>query len=256
MKPVLALITARGGSQGIIRKNVRVVGGRPLIAWSIAAAQAAPSVGRIVVSTDDDEIAAVSREYGAEVPFRRPADLARDDSSHMAVVVHAVEWLADHDGYRPRYVLLLQPTSPLRTAEDIETAVRLAEEKGADSIVSVSDAEHAHPFLARKLTADGRLVDYLPATPSSGVPESRRQALPQAYFLNGAIYLTAREMLLRERSFQPERTWPYIMPTERSLQVDDLWELRVVDLILRDRAQAAGGPTEQRADATGNQPRG
>ena len=227
---VLALITARGGSKGLHRKNVLPLAGKPVIAWTISAALESPSLNRVVVSTDDEEIAQVSREWGAEVPFMRPAELARDDSPHMSVVDHAIRWLEANQKVRPDYVMLLQPTSPLRTTADIEAATQLALEKQADSVVSVCLTHH-HPYLTKKLAEDGTMADFMSATQ----PDLRRQALPPAYFLNGAIYLTRREVLLNEQTFHPVRTFPYVMPPQRSLQIDDPWDLHLADLILENQ---------------------
>ena len=169
---VLSLITARGGSKGLSRKNIREVGGKPLIAWTIQSALASRCSTRVIVSTDDPEIAAVSKAYGAVVPFLRPAHLAGDNSPHIAVVEHAISWLAGEGKACPDFILLLQPTSPLRTPEDIRAAIRIARDKRANSVVSVSEL-HPHPRLATTLTPDGTLVDY--DAPASYI---RRQDLP------------------------------------------------------------------------------
>lgn len=226
--PNLALVVARGDSKSIPRKNLAPVAGRPLIVWTIDAALRCPALNRIVVSTDDVEIAAVSRTYGAEAPFIRPAELARDDTPTMPVVMHALKWLADEEGYIPDRVMLLQPTSPLRTSEDITAVLALADERRADSVISVSEAS-THPHLAKRITREGLLIDFMdhPAV-------ERRQDLELVYALNGAIYLASRSLLLRSQSFYAERTHAYIMPPERSLDVDTAWDLHLCDLILRD----------------------
>ena len=146
----LAIITARGGSKGLPGKNIKLMAGKPMIVWTIEAARQAQSVARVCVSTDDAAIASVSRDWGAEVPFLRPVELARDDTPGIAPVLHAVKWMEEHEGYRPDYVMLLQPTSPLRTAQDITSATELAESKGGDSVVSVSEVKH-HPCWAMKI---------------------------------------------------------------------------------------------------------
>lgn len=228
---ILALITARGGSKGIPRKNVLPLGDKPVIVWSIKAALTSRSVDRVIVSTDDEEIAAISREHGAEVPFLRPTELARDDTGHMDVVIHAIEWLEREQDYRPDLVLLLQPTSPLRTPEDIDAAAELIATRAADSVVSVCET-HQHPHLIRKISEKGTLVDFVSGSPQPGSSERRRQDLPPAYFENGAIYLTKRSVLLERRTFVPENTVPYIMPAERSLQIDDAWDLRLIEMVV------------------------
>jgi CMP-N,N'-diacetyllegionaminic acid synthase len=230
MLDVLGLITARGGSKGIPRKNIVNTAGKPLVAWTIEATQKSKRLRRVLVSTDDEEIGQVSRQWGAEVPFMRPPELAGDRSSHIAVIVHAVHWLESHRGERPDYVMLLQPTSPLRTAEDIDTAIDLAEEKGADSVVSVCPARE-HPYVSKSITPDGRLQNFVP-TPAGYLP---RQALPPVYVLNGAIFLIQLSVLLEQETLYTDRTFAYVMPLERSLEIDTPWDLYLADLVLRDR---------------------
>ena len=224
----LALVVARGGSKSIPRKNLAPLAGRPLIVWTIEAALRCPGLDRVIVSTDDAEIASVSRAHGAEAPFLRPADLARDDTPTLPVVIHALRWLADQEGYVPEHVMLLQPTSPLRTSEDIAGVLDLAEERRADSVISVSEAS-THPHLAKRITAEGLLVDFMdhPAV-------ERRQDLEPVYALNGAIYLAKRSLLLEKQSFYGKVTYPYVMPLERSIDVDTPWDLQLCDLMLRE----------------------
>ncbi len=227
---VLGIIPARGGSKGVPRKNITPVAGKPLIAYTIEAALSTPSLDRVIVSTDDDEIGNVAREYGADVPFPRPPELARDDTLVLPVLLHALSWLSEHESYRPEYIMLLQPTSPLRAAEDIESAVNIAITTRADAVVSVS-AVHRHPYWMKRVTEDGRLTDFLPA---EQIP-SRRQELPQIYALNGAIYLSDTRVLLERQTFYTDRTYAYVMPPERSLDIDSPWELYLAELILRDK---------------------
>ena len=198
MKDVLGLVTARGGSKGVPGKNVMPLGDKPLIGWTIEAAQQSCSIGRIVVSTDDANIAGVARQWGAEVPFLRPAELAGEDSPHIDVVCHALDWLERRERYMPEYVLLLQPTSPLRTAEDIDAAALIAEERAADAVVSVETTHH-HPFLVKRIAEDGTLSDFV----TSDLAYLQRQVLPPAYFINGAIFLNHRKALLEKENFLP-----------------------------------------------------
>ncbi|MBI5521275.1 MAG: acylneuraminate cytidylyltransferase family protein [Desulfarculus sp.] len=227
---VLALITARGGSKGLPRKNLLPLAGRPLIAWSIKAASEAACRPRVVVSTDDPEIAQAARDWGAEVPFPRPAALAQDDSPHIDVILHAVAWLEQNQDYRPRWVLLLQPTSPLREAGDIDDALALARARGADSVVSVQKAP-GHPYLMHTLDEQGRLRPFLPTPPGY----LRRQDLPAVYALNGAIYLVSREKLLGRPALLDQGTLALVMPPERSLDVDTAWDLRLARLVLEEK---------------------
>lgn len=201
--------------------------GKPLIAWTLEAARDAATLDRVVVSTDDTEIAETARRWGADVPFLRPAELAGDASPHIDVVLHALAWLDEHQGYRPDYVVLLQPTSPLRTAGDIDAAVSLARARNADAVVSVCET-HDHPYLVRRLSVDGRLEEFVPCP----LAYARRQDLPAAYALNGAIYVNRRESLANTKSLCPAGAWAYEMPVERSLQIDREWELRLAEFVL------------------------
>lgn len=230
MMDVIALIVARGGSKGIPRKNLRFVAGRPLIAWSIESALRSPTLSRVLVSTEDEEIAGVAREWGAEVPFMRPSELAGDTTPAIDVALHALHWLADREDRRPAYLMLLQPTSPLRTPEDIGEACRIADTSAAPAVVSVVRAP-SHPFLCKRVTEKGLLEDF------SSVPQVdlRRQVLPAAYALNGAIYLSRNRSLREYGTFLPAGTAAYVMPAERSLDVDTPWDLQVADLALRNR---------------------
>lgn len=227
---VLGIITARGGSKSIPRKNIKLVAGKPLIAWTIEPALNCHSLNRVIVSTDDAEIEKVSRDWGAEVPFLRPAELAQDNSPHVDVIVHAIEWLMTNENYCPDYIVLLQPTSPLRTAQDIDAAVALALQRDADCVISVSESP-AHPYLNKRVTEEGKLADFADM-PKGYLP---RQSFPPAYVVNGAIYLARRDVLLRERMWYTSRTYPYIMSPEHSLDIDTPWDMYLADLVLRDR---------------------
>jgi CMP-N,N'-diacetyllegionaminic acid synthase len=227
MTLVYGLITARGGSKGIPGKNIKPLAGKPLIAYTIEAALRSRKLARTLFSTDDEGIAAVARKHGAEVPFIRPSDLAGDDSSHISVVEHALHWLEKHENVRPDYLMLLQPTCPFRTTADIDAACDLAEARKPRAVVSVTES-HSHPYLAKSIAADGTLKNFM----SHDLKYERRQDLPRAYSLNGAIYLNRRESLLEERVFVPPGTLPYVMPRERSMDIDSLWDWQVAEWVL------------------------
>jgi CMP-N,N'-diacetyllegionaminic acid synthase len=229
---ILALITARGGSKGVPGKNIALVAGRPLIAWTIEAARMSRHIGRVVVDTDDAVIAEVARACEAETPYVRPAELARDDTLSMDVVVHALRWLAEHEAYRPDWLCLLQPTSPLRTAADIDAAIELAIARNADAVVSVAPSDQ-HPLWQKRLDHDGRMHDYV----EREARPLQRQGLPPAYVLNGAIYLAKSDILLTKRNWYTGRAYAYVMPSERSLDVDSHWDLRLADLMLRTEGE-------------------
>lgn len=236
MSQMLGLIPARGGSKRIPRKNLALLSGKPLLAWTIKSGLESEQVDRLVVSTEDDEIARVAEEWGAEVPFRRPVDLAQDTTSASEVLLHALNWFDEHEGFRPRYALLLQPTSPFRSAEDIDGAFRLAESRAARAVVSVTPSRF-RPNWMKTVTPDGRLTGL---SDSDGPPPTRRDP-PQVYALNGAIYLTLRDAFLEENTFYTSRTYAYVMPPERSLDIDIPWDLYLANLIMRDMEVHEGG---------------
>jgi CMP-N-acetylneuraminic acid synthetase len=229
---VLGLICARLGSKGIPRKNLCALHGKPLVAWIIQAALGAPSLHRVVMSTEASEIADAARQYGAEVPFLRPGALALDTTPGVAPVLHAITWFEENEGYRPEYVMLLQPTSPLTSAGDIESAVEMAVTTGADSLVSICEASQ-HPYWTYRLRQDGTIAGFAGSDCREMEKKyPRRQDLPPAYVENGAIHLARRSALLREESFYSPAMRGYLMPLERSLDIDTPLDLRLAEWFL------------------------
>lgn len=226
---ILGLITARGGSKGIPGKNIRPLGGRPLIAWSVDAAQQSDYLDRVVVTTDCDSIREAAVRAGAEGPFLRPPELAQDDSPHIQCVLHALEWLETHQDYRPEAVCLLQPTSPLRTAQDIDAACAIFMSRRVDAVVSVCESEE-HPFFAKTMTSNGRLVPFI----EGGLAYNRRQALPPSFHINGAVYVNRVSALRRDQSFYPEDLYASIMPRERSLDINTPWDFRLAEILITE----------------------
>lgn len=227
----LVVIPARGGSKGLPRKNISDVAGKPLIAWTIECARDAECVERTIVSTDTEEIAEAARRCGAEVPFLRPAELAQDDTPGIAPLLHAIDWLSTNEGYFPEWVMLLQATSPLRIAQDIDDAFAFAQRCNAQRVVSLTPAKH-HPYWMKQIDSAGRLSDFVPLKDTFDT----RQTLPSVYAPNGAIYLIRREALLTEQTFFGEEAYGHVMPVERSLDIDSAWDLRVADMVLRARS--------------------
>ncbi|MFJ9534508.1 cytidylyltransferase domain-containing protein [Herbaspirillum sp. NPDC101396] len=228
----VGLITARGGSKGLPGKNTALAGGKPLINWSIEAAQKS-LLERTIISTDSEDIAAICRAAGGEVPFMRPAELAQDDTPHIDVILHALDWL-ESNGDLPEYIVLLQPTSPMRQATDIDGAVRMAVDNDADSVISVFPAP-VHPFWIRRLDASGRLEDFMKWPEQSGY--LRRQVLPPAYALNGAIYVLRSRTLRENRNYFTDKTFGYVMSEENSTDIDTHADLLVADLLLKQRKE-------------------
>lgn len=222
-RSVLGLIPARGGSKSLPGKHLLELGGRPLIAWTAEAALGSELIDRAVLSTDDDDIAAAGERHGLEVPFRRPAALAADASPTIDAVHHALREL---DGEWD-VLVLLQPTSPLRTTEDIDAAIRLREERGAPACVSVTEAEH-HPAWTYRIEGADRLEPLLGA----GDRATRRQDLPPAYALNGALYVQGVETIRPDEDFVPPGTIGHVMPPERSVDIDSELDLEVARALL------------------------
>jgi N-acylneuraminate cytidylyltransferase len=210
-KRVLAVIPARGGSKGVPGKNIRSLGGRPLIAWSIAAAKDAPELDRVVVSSDDAAIIEVAKAWGGDAPFVRPESLARDDTPGIDPVLHVLDTLPENYDY----VVLLQPTSPLRTGADISAALKICVEDSAPACVSVSAPSHA-PWWMFSLDNTHRLQ---PLFPQDALP-ARRQDMPEVYALNGAVYVAEVGWLRENKSFLTSTTAAYVMPPDRSLDID------------------------------------
>jgi CMP-N,N'-diacetyllegionaminic acid synthase len=221
----LAIIPARGGSKGIARKNLREIGGRPLIEWSIRAALSSARLGRVVVSTDDAEIADVARRVGADVPFRRPPELALDTTPTEPVMLHALDEL-QRTGYRPDVVVLLQPTSPVRRPGSIDAALELLEHSGADSVLSVCENHH---FFWKNRDAPQALYDYR--------HRPRRQDIGPAeqwYRENGSIYVTRTSVLRSERNRLGGRIAMHVVSEAESWEVDSEADLRVVEALMAE----------------------
>lgn len=229
---MLAVIPARGGSKGVVRKNIRSICGKPLIAYTIETALAARHLlHRSIVSTDDQEIKAIACEYGAEVPFLRPPELAGDRVPTLPVLQHAVRFVEKEEGVTLDWVLLLQPTAPLRIIEDIEASVELAHANNCDSVISVVQVFAEHPILMKRIE-NNRLLPYCIEEKEG----TRRQDYqPPAYMRNGAIYLTRRDVIMVQNSIWGRVIRPYVMPIERSVSVDNELELKLVNIMIEQR---------------------
>jgi N-acylneuraminate cytidylyltransferase len=217
-KSVLAVIAARGGSKGLPGKNIRPLGGRPLIAWTIEAARRSRHIDRLILSSDDPAIIAAAEQAGCEAPFRREASLATDEAASIDVVLDALDRVPSFD-----IVVLLQPTSPLRAAVDIDGALELMTQSGAPTCVTLREAAD-HPYWMFRLQADKRLSPFVEQAAAS-----RRQDLPPAWCLNGAVYVADAAWLRSSRSFLSPLTVGYPMPAERSIDIDTAADFLAVE---------------------------
>ena len=218
----VALVVARGGSKGIPRKNIRIIAGKPLIVWTIEAALRSSLLDAVVVSTDDHEIAEIARQAGALVPFLRPAALAQDDTPGIDPVLHALGALPEYSA-----VLLLQPTSPLCSTGDIDGCIEMARNRRAVSVVSVCEPD-THPYWTYRLDADLSLQRLIAAP-----PVSRRQDLPQVFALNGALYYAQADWLVRGKRLVAPETLAYVMPRQRSVDIDTSLDWQLAELLLK-----------------------
>jgi CMP-N,N'-diacetyllegionaminic acid synthase len=231
--PIVGLIPARGGSKSIPRKNLAVVAGRPLLAYTARAALGARCLDRVVLSTDDDEIAEAARALGLDVPFLRPAALAADDTAMIAVMRHALDFLTE-SGTTATVLVLLQPTSPLRTARHIAEAVELLLDSGAETVVSVVEVPHNFgPASVVIQHPDGRLTPFLP-----GPAILRRQDKPRVFARNGPAILAVRGAALRRGALYGEPTLGYRMSAADSLDIDEPDDLWLAEQYIRRREAA------------------
>jgi CMP-N-acetylneuraminic acid synthetase len=227
---VLAVIPARGGSKGVPDKNLAMLCGRPLLAFTADAVKGSGRIQRAVVSTESPAIADEARRLGLDVPFMRPATLAADDTPMLPVLQHALAEVR-RGGWAPEAVVLLQPTSPLRRAEHIDTAIELLEESGADSVVSVIDVpHHFNPVSVLSLDGD-RLRPFL----ERDAPATRRQDKPRVFARNGPAVLVSRTSTIVAGSLYGNDCRPLIMRPEESLDIDSAWDLTVAEFALSRR---------------------
>ncbi|WP_110931104.1 acylneuraminate cytidylyltransferase family protein [Paenibacillus bouchesdurhonensis] len=227
----LAIITARGGSKGIPLKNIKLLNGVPMISYTIEAALKCHCIDEVLVSTDHDEIACISQTAGALVPFIRPKELSTDHAKSIDVVAHAIEYYERINSCSIDHIILLQPTSPLRTAEDIDAAWRVYLEMSADSLQSVVEVND-HPYYLRKVK-DGLLINY----DSNDYKENlRRQDLDKIFRVNGAIYIARRDLIMNKKTFVGEKNAAYIMSKEKSVDVDDNLDFSLAELIVHNNS--------------------
>lgn len=229
---ILAIIPARGGSKGISKKNIKSLCGRPLIAYTVKAALSSRLINKVVVSTEDKEIAEVSRSCGADV-VNRPEELARDDSPTIDAIMHVIDWFEERGSYFD-IIVLLEPTSPLRKKDDLDKALELfiCNIDKADSLVSLGEVHLEHPYIIKKIE-EGFVK---PFTEADKV-YYQRQELPKVYFPYGVIYISKVETLKKYRTFYQKRTVPYFIERWQNYEIDDLYDFICVEAILKYKLQ-------------------
>ncbi|SCL91513.1 acylneuraminate cytidylyltransferase family protein [Sporanaerobacter sp. PP17-6a] len=232
-KKVVGIIPARGGSKGIPRKNIKNLCGKPLIAWTIEEALKSKYIDRLIVSTEDKEIAEISREYGAEVPFLRPVELARDDTPGVEPVLHCINWLKTNENFESDYVCVLQCTSPLRTYRDINLCLEKVNNTKFDGIISVCEVE-TNPYWTN-IFEGKKLIYFL----EEGKKIKSRQALPKIYKYNGAIYIIRKEILIKKETLETDNMTGYIMDNGSSIDIDSKMDFKFAELLIRERENNA-----------------
>lgn len=230
---VTAFIFARGGSKGLPGKNIRRLGGKPLIAWSIEHAQAVKRIQRIIVSTDSEAIAEVAREYGAEVPFIRPEELARDDSPEWKAWRHALNYLLEKDGALPEVMLSVPATAPLRLPLDLENCLDEYEKGDADMVITVTDAHRSPYFNMVKTNPDGTVGLVIP--PQSVI--ARRQDSPVVFDMATVAYVARPEFVMDHNAAFEGRVKAVHVPLERSTDIDTLLDFQMAECLLNMRVQ-------------------
>ncbi len=225
-KRVLAVIPARGGSKGLPRKNVTALMGKPLLTWTVEEAKKSKYIDRLILSSENEEIIRLAKSLGCEVPFVRPDELSRDETPGIEPILHALTLLPGYD-----LVMMLQPTSPLRSVMDIDGGVEQCLRKNANACVSVTETQKS-PYWMYSLDSDERMKPVLEIEEKTAL---RRQDLPRTYFLNGAVYVAHKEWLIQTRSFVSNGTVGYVMPRERSVDIDTEFDFKIAEFLLGER---------------------
>jgi len=232
---IIGVIPARGGSKSIPRKNIAPLLGKPLVAYTIEAALASRLLTDVVVSTEDEEIAKVCSGLGAQVPFIRPAELATDTALSLPVIQHAVREMEARRDKLYDIVVMLQPTTPLRQALDIDAGIQLLMDTCADSVISVVDVGGHHPFRMKRVVGDGRLINFI----DQGFEDLRpRQQLPPVYIRSGALYIAKRYVIMEQNTFGGMDSRAYVMSVERAVNIDGELDLVVAEYLLKKQQQA------------------
>lgn len=230
---VVCVIPARGGSKGVPRKNIKQLAGKPLIAYTIEQALESQYIDRVIVSTEDMEIAEISKEYGAEVPFMRPDALSGDQVATVDVLIHAISWLEKEDKFNFDILVLLHTTTPLRAVEDIDACIEMLNDTKADNIFSVTEAHRNPYFNMVEITTNGKVQLSKEGSFSS------RQSAPKVYDMNSSIYIWWKDVLKREMKIFLDNSKIYIMSKERSIDIDNELDFKMCQMLLPERLDRA-----------------
>lgn len=227
-KRILCVIPARGGSRGLPGKNIKNLMGKPLIAYSIEHARGSKYIDRTIVSTDDEKIADIARSLGSEVPFLRPKRLAKDKSSSIDVLLHAIKWMETKERSAFDIIVLLHVTTPLRSAEDVDKSIELLFKSNTDNVFSVTEADKNPYYNMVEVDRSGEAAlvkrgNYV-----------NRQSAPKVFDMNSSIYVWWKDVLRDKKSLFPGHTRVYIMPKERSVDIDDFWDFKFAEMLLKN----------------------
>lgn len=233
---VLGIIPARGGSKGLPHKNLISLGGKPLIAYTFEAARESKRLTSWLVSTDDDEIASFAKRWGAPVPWKRPADLARDETPMLPVLQHAVQQYEAAEKSRPDIIVLLQPIAPFRKGSRIDEAVDLLVQTKADSVIALRETDYS-PYWMKTVDKEGRVISLFP---KEAKQYTRRQDIPATYRPSGAIYATRYQTLMQDNRILGEDTRALITPFEESINIDSSWDFKMAEILLSHSKEKTG----------------
>jgi len=227
---IIGIIPARGGSKGLKNKNILKINQKPLIAWSILEAIKSKVLSKVIVSTDSLKISKIAKKYGAEVPFVRPKKYSNDQSKSSDLIIHALNFFKKKK-INFDYIMLLEPTSPLRDSKDIIRCVKLIKKNKIDTLVSVSKIKSQHPRFVYKFISRHKIKPYI----SKKNLSARRQDIENLYFLDGTIYCSNVETFFKKKTFYHKNTSAFVVPNWKAIEVDNLLDLKLSEFIMKNK---------------------
>ncbi|HDK7167351.1 TPA: acylneuraminate cytidylyltransferase family protein [Clostridium botulinum] len=229
---ILGLIPARGGSKGLPGKNIRNLNGKPLIEYAINEAKKSKYMDRLIVSTNDYGIAKICEELGAEIPFMRPNKLAQDNSKVIDTYIYTLNKLKEEFNYIVDILVIIQPTSPLRTVHHIDSCIELFFNKNADSVVTVCEVEHS-PYWYKVLNKENKIESFIEYENSN----DNRQQLPKVYRPNGAVYVFKKDLIINKKSYYTDKSYGYIMKNEDSIDIDSIIDFKFAEFLIKEKSE-------------------